>query len=145
MNVHQNEMLFRKAIKGEKDPGSVNAYRLWNSLLRVTGSTNGSKLLAKIIINKQIILKRQKETMWGKLAVHRGQPQWRHLWATGNKQRGMGAPSLATRIPKPPGPPTSTGPHAHSPPTLWRSSKDFWQTILSSHFPRNCEDKNETN
>lgn len=74
MNVHQNEMLFRKAIKGEKDPGSVNASRLWNSLLRVTGSTNGSKLLAKII-NKQIILKRQKETMWGKLAVHRGQPQ----------------------------------------------------------------------
>lgn len=60
-------MLFRKAIKGEKDLGSLNAYRLWNSHCRVTGSTNGSKL-AKIIINKQIILKRQKETMWGELA-----------------------------------------------------------------------------
>lgn len=74
MNIHQNEMLFRKAIKGEKDLGSVNAYRLWNSLCGVTGSTNGSKFLAKIIINKQIILKRQKETMWGELALHRGQP-----------------------------------------------------------------------
>lgn len=74
MNVHQNETLFRKAIKGEKDLGSVNAYRLWNSLCRVTGSTNGSKFLAKIIINKQIILKSQKETMRGELALHRGQP-----------------------------------------------------------------------
>lgn len=74
MNVRRNEMLFRKAIKGEKDRGSLNACRLWNSHCRVTGSTNGSKLLAKIIINKQIILKRQKETMWGELALHRGQP-----------------------------------------------------------------------
>ena len=62
-------MLFRKAIKGEKDLGSLNAYRLWNSHCRVIGSTNGSKLLAKIIINKQIILKRQKETMWGGIST----------------------------------------------------------------------------
>lgn len=54
MNAHQTEMLFRKAVKGEKSPGSLNAGS-GIPFLKVTWSTNGSKLLAKI---KHVILKR---------------------------------------------------------------------------------------
>lgn len=73
MKVHQNEMLFRKAIK-RKRPRQRKCIQALEFLCRVTGSTNGSKFLAKIIINKQIILKKSERDNAGELALHRGQP-----------------------------------------------------------------------
>lgn len=55
--AHQNEILFRKAMKGKPEKFKS---RLWSSLSRVTSSSNDG-LLANL--NEYIIRKRQRMTI----------------------------------------------------------------------------------
>lgn len=60
-----------------------------------------------------------------------------------NKQGAVGAPLLAIpdghRNPEAP-----VTPQTHGPSTPQKSSKLLWQTTPSSHFPKNCEDRDKS-